>query len=157
MDACWPCGGRAFGLSRPRGGGEWVRVGVAHMGCVSLDGVLHSGPRRVGAVVRAREDQGRYQPRRGRSGVRPALCRFLEDWFGAYEELDYELEEVSDLGNGVVFAVVIQDGRPVGSAGHLRQREGWVFVWVRGLIARLTTSEIDEARAAAKRLAEERA
>ena len=65
------------------------------------------------------------------------------------------LEEVRDLGNGVVFAVVIQDGRPVGGAGHLRQREGWVFLWVRGLIARLTTSEIDEARAAAERLAQE--
>ena len=88
---------------------------------------------------------------------RPAISRFLEDWFGAYEELEYEPEEVSDLGNGVVFAVVMQDGRPVGSAGRLRQREGWVFLWVRGLIARLTTSEIDEARAAAERLAEERA
>jgi ketosteroid isomerase-like protein len=87
---------------------------------------------------------------------RPAIRRFLEDWFGAYEELEVELEEVSDLGNGVVFAVVIQDGRPVGSAGHLRQREGWVFLWVRGLIARLTTSDIDEARAAAERLAESR-
>jgi ketosteroid isomerase-like protein len=87
---------------------------------------------------------------------RPAIRNFLEDWFGAYEELVIGLEEVSDLGNGVVFAVVIQDGRPVGSAGHLRQREGWVFLWVRGLIARLTISEIDEARAAAERLAEER-
>jgi len=74
----------------------------------------------------------------------------------AYEELDYGLEEVRDLGNGVVFAVVVQNGRPVGSAGHLRQREGWVFVWVRGLIARLTILEVDEARAAAERLAEER-
>jgi ketosteroid isomerase-like protein len=87
---------------------------------------------------------------------RAAIRGFLEDWFGAYEELEVELEQVRDLGNGVVFAVVIQNGRPAGSAGHLRQREGWVFVWVRGLIARLTTSDIDEARAAAERLAEER-
>jgi uncharacterized protein (TIGR02246 family) len=87
---------------------------------------------------------------------RAAIRSFLEDWFGAYEELEVGLEEVRDLGNGVVFAVVIQNGRLVGSAGHLRQREGWVFVWVRGLIARLTTSDIDEARAAAERLAEER-
>jgi ketosteroid isomerase-like protein len=87
---------------------------------------------------------------------RAAIRGFTEDWFGAYEELDIELEEVSHLGNGVVFAVVIQDGRPVGSGGHLRQREGWVVLWVRGLIARLTASDIDEARAAAERLAEER-
>jgi uncharacterized protein (TIGR02246 family) len=87
---------------------------------------------------------------------RTAIRGFLEDWFGAYEELEVEVEQVRDLGNGVVFAVVIQNGRPVGSAGHLRQREGWVFVWVRGLIARLTTSDIDEARASAERLAESR-
>ncbi len=87
---------------------------------------------------------------------RAAIRSFLEDWFGAYEELEVGLEKVRDLGNGIVFAVVIQNGRLVGSAGHLRQREGWVFVWVRGLIARLAISDIDEARAAAERLAEER-
>ena len=88
-------------------------------------------------------------------GGRP-FCSFIEDWFGTYEELEFGLEEVHDLGNGIVFAVVIQDGRPVGSAGHVRQREGWVYVWVGGLIARFTVSDIDEARAAAERLAEER-
>jgi uncharacterized protein (TIGR02246 family) len=87
---------------------------------------------------------------------RAAIRSFLEDWFGMYEELEIGLEEVRDLGNGVVFAVVVQNGRLAGSAGHLRQREGWVFVWVGGLIARLTISEVDEARAAAERLAQER-
>jgi ketosteroid isomerase-like protein len=87
---------------------------------------------------------------------RAAIRGFLEEWFRAYEELDFELEEVSDLGNGVVFAVVIQDGRLVGSAGHIRQREGWVYICVGGLIARLTTSDVDEGRAAAERLAQER-
>jgi uncharacterized protein (TIGR02246 family) len=86
---------------------------------------------------------------------RAAIRSFLEDWFGTYEELEYGLEEVRDLGKGVVFAVVVQNGRLVGSAGRLRQREGWVFVWVRGLIARLTTYEVDEGRAAAERLAQE--
>ena len=88
---------------------------------------------------------------------RAAIRSFLEEWFGTYEELEFGLEEVRDLGKGVVFAVVIQNGRPAGSAGHLRQREGWVFVWVRGLIERFTTyGDIDEARAAAERLGEER-
>jgi ketosteroid isomerase-like protein len=85
-----------------------------------------------------------------------AIRAFVEGWFGTYEELEYGLEEVRDLGKGVVFTVVVQNGRPAGSAGHVRQREGWVFVWVRGLCARLTISEVDEARAAAERLAEER-
>ncbi len=86
---------------------------------------------------------------------RAAIRSFLEDWFATYEELQFGVEEVRDLDNGVVFAVVVQNGHPAGSAGQLRQREGWVFVWVRGLIARLTITEVDEARAAAQRLARE--
>jgi len=82
---------------------------------------------------------------------------FVEGWFGMYEELEYKLEEVRDLGNGVVFAVVLQEARPVGIAGHVRQREGWVYFWVGGLSARLSIFDIDEGRAAAERLAEERA
>jgi len=87
---------------------------------------------------------------------RAAIRRFVEDWFDAYEELRFEFEEVSHLGNGVVFAVCIQDARLVGSAGHIRQHEEWVYIWSRGLIARLTTYDFDEGRAAAERLAEER-
>ncbi|MHB8233830.1 MAG: nuclear transport factor 2 family protein [Solirubrobacteraceae bacterium] len=86
---------------------------------------------------------------------RAAICAFLEDWFGAYEELEFGLEDVRGLSSRVVFAVVVQDGRPAGGAGHLRQREGWVFVWVRGLISRLSIYEVDEGRAVAERLAGE--
>ena len=87
---------------------------------------------------------------------RAAIRGFVEGWFGMYEELAFKLEEVHELGNGVVFAVVVQEARPADIAGHVRQREGWVYVWVEGLIARFTVSDIDEARAAAERLAEER-
>lgn len=87
---------------------------------------------------------------------RAAIRGFIEEWFEAYEELHYELEEVSHLGGGVVFAVVIQIGRLIGSGGHIRQREGWVYLCAGGSIIRLTTSEVDEARAAAERLAAER-
>jgi hypothetical protein len=48
------------------------------------------------------------------------------------------------------------DGRALGDHFHLRQCEGWIFVWLGGLIARLTISDIDEARASAQRLAQER-
>jgi uncharacterized protein (TIGR02246 family) len=95
---------------------------------------------------------GRVNSLEGRAAIRS----MLEEWFATYEELAFGVEEVRDLGNEVVFAVVVQNGRPAGSAGHLRQREGWVFVWVGGLIARLWTYEVDEARAAAERLAQER-
>jgi uncharacterized protein (TIGR02246 family) len=87
---------------------------------------------------------------------RAAIRSFIEEWLGTYEELEYGLEEVRDLGNGVMFAVVVQKGRLVGSTGHLRQREGWVFVWVRGLVVRLTVYVVDEGRAAAECLARER-
>jgi ketosteroid isomerase-like protein len=92
---------------------------------------------------------------RGRAAIRG----LLEDWIGAYEELEWVHDEPLDLGSGVVFAVVRQKGRPVGTIGHVQQREGWVWVWVDGLIASHTTypaNDIDEARAAAERLAQER-
>jgi ketosteroid isomerase-like protein len=92
---------------------------------------------------------------RGRAAIRG----LVEDWMGGYAEVEWALEEPVDLGNGVVFARVRQAGRPVGSTGYVRQCEGWVWVWVDDLIASLTfypEADIDEARAAAERLAEER-
>ena len=87
----------------------------------------------------------------------PAIRGFLEDWIGSYEGLRWEPEEVLDLGGGVVFAVVVQNARPAGSTGYVRQREGWVLTWVEGLIARAAThGDLDEARAAAEHLAKER-
>ena len=112
--------------------------------------------RDLDAVASSFAEDATFDGRVGDFEGRAAIRSFLEDWFGTYEELEFGLEEVRDLGNGVVFAVVVQNGRPAGSAGHLRQREGWVFVWVRGLIARLAIYEVDEARAAAERLAQER-
>jgi ketosteroid isomerase-like protein len=88
----------------------------------------------------------------------PAAIRgFFEDWRGAYEELAFALEEVVDLGNGVTFAVVVQTGRPVGSSGEVRLRYGAVGEWAQGAIVRFANyTDVDEARAAAERLAESR-
>jgi ketosteroid isomerase-like protein len=125
---------------------ELVRKQLEALDRRDLDGVMNS-------VAEDSVLEGRVENfLEGRAAIR----RFLEDWFRTWEELDFELEEVSDLGGGVVFAVVIQDGRPVGGDGRVRQREGWVYLWVGGSIARLTTSEVDQARAAAERLAEQR-
>jgi uncharacterized protein (TIGR02246 family) len=111
--------------------------------------------RDLDAVVSSFAEDATFDGRVDTIEGRAAIRSFIEEWFGAYEELEFGLEEVRDLGNGVVFAVVVQNGRPAGSAGHIRAREGWVLVWVEGLIARLTSSEVDEGRAAAERLAEE--
>jgi hypothetical protein len=50
--------------------------------------------------------------------------------------------------------VIIQKGRPAGSGGEVRLRYGAVAVWLDGAIVRITNyGDIDEARAAAERLA----
>jgi ketosteroid isomerase-like protein len=124
---------------------ELVRKQVEALDRGDVDGVMSS-------VAEDGVLDGRADSFEGRAAIRG----FLEDWFRAYEELDFELEEVSDLGGGVVFAVVSQDGRLVGGDGHIRQREGWVYLCVGGSIARLMPSEVDQARTAAERLAQER-
>jgi ketosteroid isomerase-like protein len=86
-----------------------------------------------------------------------AIRSFLEDWIGAYEEYEYKQEEGQDLGNGVLFAVASLGGRLAGSAGEVQERWGYTVTWAEGMIARVITgADIDEARAAAERLAESR-
>jgi ketosteroid isomerase-like protein len=82
---------------------------------------------------------------------------FIEDWWASYEEHEFEAEETLDLGNGVGFRLLIQKGRPVGSSGEVELRYAAVGVWQDGKVVRMTNyNDIDEARAAAERLAEER-
>jgi ketosteroid isomerase-like protein len=75
-----------------------------------------------------------------------SIRSFVEDWWGTWGDHLIELEELVDLGHGVVFSRVREEGRLMGSDGHVEQRRGWILVWVQGMI--------DEARAAAARLAE---
>ena len=70
-----------------------------------------------------------------------AIRGLFEDMMGSYEE----------------FAVLRGKGRPVGSSGDIRFRFASIAIWSDGVIERETTYiDIDEARAAAERLAEER-
>jgi ketosteroid isomerase-like protein len=89
---------------------------------------------------------------------RAAVRRAYEDFIGAYEELDSEAVENCDLGNGVTFAVLLGRGRLPGSSGHVQMRWAAVTIWGDGVIKWMRTStDIDAARAAAQRLAQERA
>jgi len=82
---------------------------------------------------------------------------FFEDWIASYEELVFELEEIVELGAGVVVAVIRQNHRLTGSPAHLPVRHPVVIVWDHGAAVRVTNyRDIDEARAAAERLAQER-
>jgi ketosteroid isomerase-like protein len=88
-----------------------------------------------------------------------AIRGYWEDWLGAYEAYEMQPEEIVDLGGGVVFVAVPLAARLVGSAGSgLVRRRPLVFVRVEGAIARATAyaDSIEECRAAAERLAEER-
>ena len=88
---------------------------------------------------------------------RTAIRGFWNDFAAAYEEFEFRREETLDLGNGVIFDVSLQKGRPVGSIGYVQLRYATVVVWAKGLIERVTLyDDPDEARAAAERLAEER-
>lgn len=85
------------------------------------------------------------------------IRRFYDDFFGLWEDLVSELEELLDLGNGVTFSVISNRGRPVGSTAEVQQRLAWVAAWEGYKITRVDIyTDIDEARAGAERLAEER-
>jgi hypothetical protein len=51
-----------------------------------------------------------------------AIRGLIGDWWGTFEDLRLAPEEILDLGNGVVFAVVRHDARPSGSTGYVNTR-----------------------------------
>jgi len=81
----------------------------------------------------------------------------LEDWNGSYDEWEIELEDLLDVGSGVVYVVVMERGRPAGSIGWVQLRYAAVMVFAENLIVRAKTyPDLDEARAAGEQLAEAR-
>jgi ketosteroid isomerase-like protein len=85
-----------------------------------------------------------------------AIRGVVEDLLRPYEEVEAEVEELLDLGNGVWFSVAVQKGRLVGASGFVQMRLAFVGLRDGDLIERLAFyADIDEARAAAEHLAEE--
>ena len=84
-----------------------------------------------------------------------AVRGFVEDWRRSWEDYQYE-EELLDLGHGVMLSVVRESGRLVGGKGRVEHRAAHLITWTNGKIARFKHyPDIDEARAAAERLARE--
>jgi ketosteroid isomerase-like protein len=87
-----------------------------------------------------------------------AIREFVESWWTTFEDHTIEQEETVDLGRGVLFSKVREVGRSAGSDGRVEQRRGWVTVWVGSKIVHYAVyDDLDEGRAAAERLAEQRA
>jgi len=84
-----------------------------------------------------------------------AIRGFLEDYLAAFEDIEWEFEEMLALDNRVVLLVVRQQGRPVGVRARVSQREAWVQHYsADGMLSRTSSYlDIDEGRAAANRLA----
>ena len=86
-----------------------------------------------------------------------AIRGFLKDWFGSYDELTTEPEEIRELGGAVTFVVIGQSGRLAGSPGLVQQRSAIVSLWEGGLISRVVVyPDVERARAAAEAHAEAR-
>jgi ketosteroid isomerase-like protein len=86
-----------------------------------------------------------------------AIRGFLEDWYRSYEEYERTLEEVVQFGEGVVMTVNTQLARLSGNSAHIRLDDIYILLFDGSKAVRLTVyRDIDEARAAAERLAEER-
>src|SRR5271165_6802049 len=101
--------------------------------------------------------QGRAEGVTGRIDGAAAFREFWEGWYDTFKEFKIEAEKILDLGNGIVWTVYRQEGRPAGTSGLVSEQYAIVFEIVDGVAMRLTNyTDMDEARAAAERLAEER-
>jgi ketosteroid isomerase-like protein len=87
------------------------------------------------------------------SGLK-AIRQFLEDWFGKLEHYEVEVEDLEDLGNGIVFVVVTQLAQQTRRRAALRVRSAPVYTWVDERIALITLyPNVEEGRVAARRAA----
>jgi limonene-1,2-epoxide hydrolase len=88
---------------------------------------------------------------------RAAVRRFLEEWIGDYEEYGVEILDGENLGNGVLLVGSRHDVRPRGSSRMIQELWAFTVEWDGRVIMRVTAHrDVDEARAAAERLAESR-
>ena len=86
-----------------------------------------------------------------------SLRQFLRDWIGSFDVYELSVQEVQDLGNGIVFAVFFHAGDLDGGGGSLRVRSAAVLDWSAGRLAGLTSyRDMDEALVAGGRLAAKR-
>jgi ketosteroid isomerase-like protein len=87
-----------------------------------------------------------------------AIGDFLVGYWTTWDDHHHEIEGIIDFGGGVLSVAIREDGCLKGSDARVQARHLQVFEWAQGRILRISGyPDIDEARAAAERLAEERA
>ena len=64
-----------------------------------------------------------------------AIRERLEEWFGAFDELEFELEEILDLGNGVN----LTGGQPKSPPSWQQQQQRWLHATARSFDQRVGT------------------
>ena len=93
----------------------------------------------------------------GRFEGRDAIRAYIEEFNSSYDEQSFAPDEVHDLGNGVAWFSAVVTGRPRGASADVHLRFAAVVTHAGGVVSQWTDYvTIDEARAAAERLAQER-
>jgi ketosteroid isomerase-like protein len=86
-----------------------------------------------------------------------AIRGLWEEYYGIFDDLRIEVEEIVDFGDGVVLAVNRQKARVIASDAHMQARQAFIYEWCGGLVVRVTQfGDIDEARTTAEGLVEQR-
>jgi ketosteroid isomerase-like protein len=80
----------------------------------------------------------------------------LTEWWSVWEGHHHHIEEIVDMGNGVVYTVAREDSRLRGSQARVEQTNAHVLHWVDGSIdSWMIYRDVDRGRADAERLARE--
>jgi hypothetical protein len=88
---------------------------------------------------------------------RGAIVAFVRDYWSMWDDHHHYVEENVDLGHGVIRGVVREHGRMKGSDAYVEARWAFVGLLIEGPCVRFAGySDLDEGRAAAERLAQER-
>src|ERR1039458_2471118 len=78
-------------------------------------------------------------------------------WIGSYEDFEIESRRFSTSETELRLRSLSRQAGPLASTGHVSVRLALVTAWADGMVVRVITSrDIDEARATAERLAQER-
>ena len=93
----------------------------------------------------------------GRLEGRDAIVAFVRDYWLMCDDDHHYVEESVDLGDGVIWGIIREHGRIKGSDTYIEARWAFVSLLDDGQCVRFAGyTDLDEGRAAAERLADER-